>query len=337
MRSFIAVACCVLLLVGTSIAAASVKLPSDFTVPAKAKLTGKMLYDSLAYSHNTLARGVDVSSLATYATADSTLLGNSAKHTSTLVIVPEEFELEDATGKLADNSFPLMEMSLTLSTAIVLPGMSEEMKDAFYLESVRKITTKYGIKIEDLSASLGACGIAVGDKIIEDSYTLNGVDFDVTSMNEVLYASAVACSMDFNEQVTVVDLRSAYNYARKYYGSNSAHVEAVMKMIRSVVGFLSGKTTSFVIATNEDFFNTQRIPDFDFEVVSPRQSSALTAGANAMASASNTGAFQITLWFTIFVVVVVAVVTLLTCGVGVDIEKDTLLYQTTALRGQPVL
>jgi len=337
MRSFFAVASCVFLLVCASFAAPSVKLPQGYTAPANAKFTGEMIYNTLAYSQNTLPRGVDVSLIATHSNAQSTLLGSKAKRPASLVIIPEDLAPKDVSGALEDNSFPITEMSVTLSTAIVLPGLSTEMKDILSHDEVQKIIAKPNVNMAELSSSLANCGVQLSDKIVGNSFTLNGVDFDAEDMQDILYASAVICSAELNNQVTVVDLRSAYDYAKTNYGSITGHVQAVESMIRSVVEFLNAHTTSFVLATNNEFFMTQRMPNFDYEFVSPRLTASLKRYVNEKVSSPNTGMFQITLWFTIFIVIVVIVFAVLTCGVGIDIEKDTLLYQTTALRGQPVL
>jgi len=332
MRSFIAVA---LLLVCAAVATPSVKLPNGFSTPENAKLTGAMLYNSLAYSQNTLSHGVDVSLLATNPAAQTTLVGSTAKHPATLVVIPEELAPKDASGALADNAFPLMEMSLTLSTAVVQEGISEEMQEALYYDEVRKIVVKRDIKMIDLISSLDSCGVELSEK--KNGFALNGAFFDSQSARDVLYAAAVACSSDFNEQVTIVDLRSAYDYTKNHYSSDPAQLEAVEKMIRSVVEFLSGKTISFVLATDDDFFENQPTPSYDFAVVSPHLNAEVGKYVHEKVSSPSTGIFHITMWFTIFIVIVVVIFTLLTCGVGIDIEKDTLLYQTTALRGQPVL
>jgi len=337
MRSFIAVATGVLLLVCASIAAPSVKLPKGFTAPANVKFTGDMLYYSIAHNQKTLPTSVDLSTLAVDSAAGETLLGSSAKRPATLVIIPEAFAPKDVSGELADNAFPLMEMSMTLSTAVVLPGISDEMKDAFYFENVRKIDAKRGVSIENLNSDLSACGISVEDHPLDHSFTMFGADFDYNGMLAVLAPAALACSSSFDSQITVVDLRAAYNYAKSTYGSTSAQVEAVQKMIDSVLSFLAEHTTSFVLATNDRFYANQLLPDYDFVVVPPRITAALSKSATEMKSSPNTGIFQITLWFTIFIFIVIVIFSILTCGVGVDIEKDTLLYQTTALRGQPVL
>jgi len=144
-------------------------------------------------------------------------------------------------------------------------------------------------------------------------------------------------AVHFNDQVTVIDLRSAYNYAKVNYGSSSAHVEAVEKMIRSVLESLNRRSLPFILATNSDFFADQLLPEFDFTAVPPQVSASLKKSAKEKVSDPNTSIFQITLWFTIGIVFLIFLFSILTCGVGVDIEKDTLLYQTTALRGQPVL
>jgi len=336
MRSFISVAAGVLLLVCASVATPSVKLPNKFTVPKDAQLTGEMLYNSLAYSQKTLSRRVDVSLLATNPELDSTLLGSTAKHPATLLVIPEELAPQDVTGTLADNAFPLTEMSMTLSTAAVEEGMSTQMKEAFYNDEVRRIVAMRNVKMSELASSLKTCGVELVENI-NNGFTLNGAKFGADDVNSVLYASAIACSNNYNEQVTVVDLRSAYTYAMNTYGEGSAQIEAVEKMIRSVVEFLSGKTLSFLIASNDEFYANQRLPSYDFAVVPPHMTASLPRSAQEKKSSMDTGIFQITLWFTIFIVAVVLIFSVLTCGVGIDIEKDTLLYQTTALRGQPVL
>jgi len=336
MRSFIAVAAGVLLLVCASLAAPSVKLPKGFSVPENAKLTGEMLFHSIAHSQKTLPREVDVSTLAADTRAKSTLLGSDAKRPATLVIIPEEISLEEASGELANNAFPLMEMSLTLSTSIVEPGMSQEMKEAFYYEDVNKIYAGR-IRMSEVSSILSSCGVSVVEHSEDHSFSLNGVDFDIDAAGDVIYAAALACRSRLNDQVTVVDLRSAYNHAKKNYGSSSPQVEAVEKMIRSILEVLDLRSMSFVLATNTEFYANQMLPEYDFAVVPPELSASLKKSANEKVSSPNTGIFQITLWFTIFVCLVILIFAVLTCGVGVDIEKDTLLYQTTALRGQPVL
>jgi len=293
-----------------------------------------MLYSTIANSQATLAHKADFSNII-QSPAKSTLIGSSAKRPSTLVIIPEELAPEGMSGEFTNNAFPLMEMSLTLSTAIVEPGMSNEMKDAFYYEDVRKINMYR--RFSELSAILSNSGIVLSNNIDDNSFSLNGVDFDTDALGDVLYASALACMTDFNDQVTVIDLRSAYIYAKKNYGESSAHVEAVKKMINSVLESVSQRSMSFVLATNEKFFANQMLPDIDFYVVPTHLTASLKGSAQQKLSNPDTGIFQITLWFTIFICIVVIIFAVLTCGVGVDIEKDTLLYQTTALRGQPVL
>jgi len=335
MRSFIAVATGVLLLVCASFAAPSVLFPKGFTVPEGVPVTGEMLYHSLAHSQKTLPHGVDISRIATNTNDKSGLVGVRTKNPASLVIIPEELAPQDSVP-LTDNAFPLTEMSFTLSTGYVAPGMSDEMQIALESDGVSKLNV-LSEKLEEVSYSLYSCGVSLDLNYGENSFVFNKASFDFDAVHDVLYASSVACSSSFENQVTVVDLRSAYRYAKENYGAESAQVEAVVKLIHSVMKLLSGETVSFVIASNSDFSSMQRVPDYGFTVVSPRLTAMLARSATERKSDPDTGIFQIILWFTIFIVVVVCIFTLLTCGVGVDIEKDTLLYQTTALRGQPVL
>jgi len=335
MRSFIAVATGILALVCVSFAAPSVVFPKGYNVPEGAQVTGKMVYHSLANSQKTLARGVDVSLLATPSKAHSTLVGK--KTPASLVIIPEELAPKEGSVPLTDNSFPLSEMSMTLSTAVVLPGLSADIKEALEFNDVSKYNVRDGAKLDELSYSLFSCGIGMDVKAKDNAFSLNKVVFDNDAARDVLYASSVVCSSYYDNQVTIVDLRSAYTYAKENYGADSDQVQAVEKMIRSIMEFLSGETISFVIASDNDFSAGQLYPDNDFVVVPTRVTATVAKSATEIKSSPDTGIFQITLWFTILVVIVVLVFAVLTCGVGIDIEKDTLLYQTTALRGQPVL
>jgi len=337
MRSFATVAACVLLVVCAALAAPSVKLPKRMTAPKNAQFTGELLYNNLAHSQRTLPLGADASLLAADSIDDYTLLGAHAKHPASLVIVPEELAPEDASGELVDKSFPLMQMSLTLSTAVVMPGVSEQMKEALYMEAVHEVNVPSRMTLSVMQPALAKCGVALSEGILDGTFRLEGVDFSAESARGVLYAPVLACLEKFDHQVTVVDLRSTYAYAKEIFASEPAKIKAVEKMIRAVVEFLGSETSSFVVASDEDFFAQQDTPSYDFEVVSPRLTASLSKSANEKVSSTSTPIFQITLWFVIFIVIVVAIFTLLTCGVGIDIEKDTLLYQTTALRGQPVL
>jgi len=329
MKSFIAL----FALVCVSFAAQSVVFPKGYTVPEGVEVTGDMLYHSIAHSQNTLPRGVDVSRLAAPSKAQSTLVGS--KRPASLVIIPEELAPKEGSFVLTDDAFPLSEMAATLSTAVVLPGLSSDIKESLDDNDLSMINFRGNAKFEELTYGLYSCGVdLVGNG---NSFNLNKAKFDGEAAHDVLYASSLACSSYYVNQVTIVDLRAAYAYAKDKYGANSEQVEAVVKMIRSIMEFLSGETISFVIASDGDFSVSQRVPDYDFLVVPTRVTATLAQSANQKISSPDTGVFHITLWFTIFIVIVVCIFTLLTCGVGVDIEKDTLLYQTTALRGQPVL
>jgi len=336
MRSFVAITIGVLLLVCASFASPSVKFPKGFSVPENVKLTGDMIYHSLTHSQKTLTRGVDISRIATEPNAQFTLVGSESKRPATLVVVPEHLAPEDVSGELASNDFPLMELSLTLSTSIVEPGMSDDMKDAFYYEEVNKLNLPANVRISKMGESLSSCGVSLEENLL-GSFTLNGAEFEKEAAGEVIYAAALACMTEFNDQVTVIDLRSAYFYAKVNYGKTSPQVEAVEKMIRSVLDSVSRRSMTFVLATDNNFFANQLLPEYDFVAVSPSHTASLKKSAQEKIAKPGTGIFQITLWFTIFISLTVIIISILTCGVGVDIEKDTLLYQTTALRGQPVL
>jgi len=327
----------VFVLIGLSYATPSVKFPNGVIVPEDVQITGEMLYNSISHSQKTLRRGVDISAVASSQHDVISLVGSESHHPATLIIVSEKVAPKEVTGELVDKTFPLMEMSRTLSTGIIFPGSSNDMMYALSVDDVHQIFINDNVKMNELSKSLSRCGVQVSDSITENSFTMNGVTFKADGINEILHASALICSARLIDQVTIIDLRSAYSYVEREYGADSQQVEAVKKMIESVVSYVSGESMAFVIASNGNFFTSQKYPDRTFATVSPSQQMATKTPAVVRESSPNTSMFHITLWFTLFVVVVVVIFATLTCGVGIDIEKDTLLYQTTALRGQPVL
>jgi len=334
MRSFIAVVACLIAFVSTSLAAPSVKLPPGFFVPDGTALNDVTLYHTIANSLNTLPHSADLSKVATLSTPGKSIVGTSGKQRASLVIVPEALAPKGSISVLSENAFPVYEMSSTLSSALVLAGASDELRGAFAPNSFRKIYTPYGMKASLLNNDLYVCGVKLTASQDDDSFILNDADFGMNEIDNILSAAAALCSEQSSEQVTVVDFRSTYSYVVSQYGADSKQARAVEKMINTLIEKLSGETLAFILATDSQFYQKQ-IFDEDFVAVSPSLTAALSTKF-VRATSPNTGSFQIILWFTIFVVIVFIVITLLTCGVGIDIEKDTLLYQTTCLRGQPV-
>jgi len=334
MRSLVVVAVGMLLLVCMSFADPSVKFPTGYVVPEGVPITGVMLYNSVSNSQNTLRIGVDVTKIATSPNEVHTLVGHSATNPSSFVIVPEALAPSEPSGALTDKTFPVTEMSLTLSTAVVMPA-TESLLNTLTDSNVRRISVRRAVTIADLHDSLKKCGVDVSDKIQDGKFTLYGATFAEKEMGDVLYASAIACSLDLVEQVTIIDLRTTYKYVTDHYDASSAEVESVKKMINAVIDFV-GKNLSFLVAADGDFFANQQIPDPTFAVVPVNQTFDYVDPQPGRSS-SSTGTFQIILWFTFGIIILISLVALFTCGVGIDIEKDTLLYQTTALRGQPVL
>jgi len=334
MRFFLAIAACVLLSVSTALAASSVKLPKGFVVPENTVLDGRTLYYSIANSLNTLPRSADISKLATSSECVSSIVGKNGKQRASIVIVPESFASGDFIGAVADNDFPLNEMSRTFSSALVMPGASNTLKNAFARRSFRSIYAPRDIKSSVLS--LDKCGVKLDENTDDNSFVFNQVTFEYRDYSDVVSAAAALCSANLNEQVTVIDFRTAHKIAVEGYGSDSAQVAAIKNAVNSAIYFLEQDSFVFVLATDSNFYENQVIPGKDFQAVSPKNSVDLRTSREALETNSDTGAFQITLWFTITVSLVIGIFTLLTCGVGIDIEKDTLLYQTTCLRGQPV-
>jgi len=332
MKSIIVVAG-VLLLVSTSLASCSVKLPEGSVIPEGAVLNGKNLYYTLANSLNTLPLSADLSQIATVPSAHvSTLIGSSAQQRVSLVVVPEKLAPKDSVNAVEDNAFALDEMSRTFSTALVMPGASSEMRNAFAPRMYRKIDTPY-MEVFSLSSTLQFYGVNLNSYVKDDKFTLNGAEFDISEINEILATAAAFCSSERNEQVTVVDFRATYEYAVEKYGAESAQVNAVAAMINSIIS--DGQTMVYVLATNANFFENQA-PAYGFVAVHPSVTPVTPNPGKTKPGNKDTGNFQITLWFTIGISLVLLTFAVLTCGVGVDIEKDTLLYQTTCLRGQPV-
>jgi len=336
MRSFNIVAAGVLLLVCTSLAASSVKLPDGFIVPVNTELNGVTLYHTIANSLNTLPRSADLSRLPIIYNNGKSLIGGNAKQRVSVVVVPEEIAPSGSINAVSDNAFPAYELSRTLSSSVVLPGLSTSLKNSFAHNSFHSIYTPRDMSIPTLSTSLLACGIKLNSVIEDDSFVLNDADFDVRDIHSILATAAAICSEEPNKQVNFVDFRSTYTFTINHYGSNSAQATAVENMIKSVIETLKGESLVYVLASDSNFCENQ-IFDENFVAVSPSNSASVEIYIGKQLASPSTGAFQITLWFTIFVVIVIIVFTLLTCGVGIDIEKDTLLYQTTCLRGQPVL
>jgi len=331
MRSVIAVAAGVLLMVSASLAASSVKLPNGFVAPENAEMTGESLYFTIANSLNTLPRNADLSHIVTPSSSVSTLIGVSAEEHAALVIVPEALAPSGSVSAVADNAFPLYEMSRILDTALVMSGASPSLKDAF-ASSYRRMRVP-----QDMKSALDVCGITMADSDERYSHIFNGVEFDDEEIDVIAGAAATVCAEENNEQVTVVDFRSAYNFVVERYGEESAQANAVVSAIKSAISMLSNEKLVFVLATDADFFERQRYPNEDFVAVPTHLTAFVNNITNKTTTSRDAGMFQITLWFTIFIVIVTATFAVLTCGVGIDIEKDTLLYQTTCLRGQPVL
>jgi len=336
MRSVIAVTAGVLFLVSASFAASSVKLPDGFVVPENADLNGQTLYHTIAYSLNTLPRSADISRIATPSVKSSlsSLVGYSATKRAILAVVPEALASSESVSTVSDNAFPLFEMTRTLNTAVVRSGSSAALRDSVS-SSARYIYKPRGIL--SMRDALESCGVSLAKTEDRFTYTLNGAEFDVNEIDDVAGAAATLCAQENNDQVTVVDFRSAYNYAVDHFGPDSPQVAAVVSTIKSAISLVKNEKLLFILATDSMFFIDQRYPNDDFVAVPPHLD-AIVKGANEkITTSSDTAIFQITLWFTIFIVLVTATFAVLTCGVGIDIEKDTLLYQTTCLRGQPVL
>jgi len=336
MRSFNIVAAGVLLLVCTSLAASSVKLPNDFIVPENTELTGVSLYHTIAYSLNTLPQSAVLSRIPTLYNTGKSLIGGNAKQRATVVIVPEAIAPSGSIDAVSDNAFPVYELSRTLSSSIVLPGFATSLKNSFAPKSYHSIYTPRDMSISSLSSSLLTCGIKLNSAIEDDSFVLYDADFDVRDVHSILATAAAICSEEPNQQVNFVDFRTTYTFTVDHYGSGSVQAVAVEKMINSVIETLKGESLVYVLASDADFCENQ-VYDEKFVAVPPSLSATVKICTGTKVASPSTGAFQITLWFTIFVVIVIIVFALLTCGVGIDIEKDTLLYQTTCLRGQPVL
>jgi len=337
MKSVIAVVAGVLLLVSTSLAASSVKLPKGFVMPENVALNGRVLYETIANSLNTLPRNADLSRVATMPPSEaSSLVGSSAKQRAVLFVLPEALAPTDSISVKEIDDFPLEEMSRTFSTALVLPGTTYEMRDAFAPRSFRKIYTPREMDLDSLITPLTICGSNLIGDVDEKHFYLNDADFVMTDVKGILSTAAAICSYDPEEQITVVDFHSSYDYIIQYYGEKSHQVEALKKMIDGVMETMKRGHNIFVLSTDINFFEMQ-VFDSDYVAVPPTVSANTKFTTTQIVSSPSTGHFQITLWFTIFIVLVVMTVAVLTCGVGVDIEKDTLLYQTTCLRGQPVL
>jgi len=331
MRSVIAVAAGVLLLVSTSLAASSVKLPSGFVAPENAEMGGESLYFTIANSLNTLPRNADLSHIATPSSSVSTLVGFSAVKRAALFVVPEALASSDSVSAVADNAFPLYEMSRILNTALVMSGASPALKEALS-SSYRKMRVP-----RDMMGALDICGISMAKNSDKHSYMFNGAEFDEEEIDVVAGAAATICGEENTEQVTLVDFRPAYDFIVERYGKESAQATAVASAIKSAISMISNEKLVFVLATDSDFFRNQRYPNEDFVAVPPHLGAFVKSVTNKTQTSPDAGMFQITLWFTIFIVIVTITFAVLTCGVGIDIEKDTLLYQTTCLRGQPVL
>jgi len=209
------------------------------------------------------------------------------------------------------------------------------MQDAFASNYIAKVNAPN--RMNEISNALLMCGSHV--IFNEDSsFTLNKVQFSAQDIEEVLHTAAALCSKEINDQVTVVDFRDTYQYTALNYGKDSEQARAVTAMINSAIQYLKSESFVFVLATDSTFYQWQKYSQEEFIAVPVRMSMSVqkTPNTGKPAAASSTGTFQITLWFTIGIVIVLLIFVVLTCGVGLDIEKDTLLYQTTCLRGQPV-
>ena len=339
MRFFAVGLACAALVVCAACAAPSVRLPAGFVAPSGTRLGGETLYHTLAHSLHTLPRAAALATLATPAASEggfATLIGEAARVQAVLVAVPEALAPADATGALADNAFPLDEMARTLATGLVVPGASAALQAAFARDTVRALTLPRTLGAAAASRSLGECGVAMAAPAA-GRFSLEGADFDAADADAVLAPALLLCAPPAAPavQVVVADLRPAHAAAVAKYGADSAQAAAVAKMTAQVLRTLQARTRLFVLATDAAFFADQQRPAADFAVVAPRATAAATAVASKKPD-PDTSVTQITIWFTVLMVVVVIIFVFATCGVGLDIEKDTLLYQTTCLRGQPM-
>ena len=341
MRFFAVGLACAALVACAACAAPSVRLPAGFVVPSGTRLGGETLYHTLAHSLHTLPRTAALDTLATKPAASedgfATLLGAAAQQQAVLVAVPEALAPADATGALADNAFPLDEMARTLATGLVAPGASAALQAAFARDTVHALTLPRTLGAAAASRSLAACGVAMSDAVAAGQFTLEGAAFDAADADTVLGAALLLCARPAAPaaQVVVADLRPAHAAAVAKYGAGSAQAAAVAAMTAHVLETLQATTSLFVLATDDAFFADQQRPAADFAVVAPRSVAAAAVRAGAKPD-PDTSVTQITIWFTVLMVVVIIVFAFATCGVGLDIEKDTLLYQTPCLRGQPM-
>lgn len=341
MRFFSIGLACAALLACAVCAEPSVRLPAGFVAPSGTRFGGELVYQTLAHSLHTLPRRAAVATLATApasAEGSATLLGAAAQKQAVLVAVPEALAPADATGALADAAFPLDEMARTLATGLVQPGASPALQGAFARGTVRALApARSSGGAAAVSRGLGACGIAMEFKSATGAFTLEGAAFDAADADAVLAPALLLCAPPAEAaalQVVVADLRPAHAAAVAKYGAESAQAAAVAQMTAEVLASLQARARLFVLAADGAFFAEQQRPGADFAVFAPRLGTA-AAVASKMPD-PDTSITQITIWFVVLMVVVVVVFVFATCGVGLDIEKDTLLYQTTCLRGQPM-
>jgi len=317
-------------LIAAVAAAATVYLPSSRSAQESS------LLDAITKTQNILVASSFPSTTSPSAPSpispSESLLKSSRPLPTFVLAVPSSFSLQSR-PTMTSEIFPLSQLASAASTVLVSDGFDIDFVSAFSEKGHNVIRARSASsKVQFFSALSSALNLDIHET--SEGFEIEGVKFSLLEANSIF--GPVAALLDLGRSsrslrdvsFVVADLSSGYNSFVSIYGAQSSQAIAVKTVVESAVSYIEQKFGECVLVATDSLL----LDDVN-TLMDEKEISSFVKNTVPVPKA-NTAITQIFIWFHVALWATFAAVVLFTLKLGLDIEKDTLLYRTTALRGQ---
>jgi len=249
-----------------------------------------------------------------------------------VLAVPSSFSAPSR-PQMTSDSFPLSQLASAAKTAVVSDGFDKNVVSAFTQKGHSVIRARSTKSKQQLFSALSSA-LHLDISATSEGFSIEGVQFYLSETDAVFGPVVALLDMTPSSRslgdmsFVVADLSSGFSSIVSAYGAQSNQAAAVKSVVEATVTYVEDTFGECVLVASDNF-----VVDGVESLQDIRDVSSFVKNTVPVPKA-NTTITQIFIWFHVALWSSLAVIVLYTLKLGLDIEKDTLLYRTTALRGQ---